>query len=189
MLFFFQLWASYSNAASLAAGPMSSSNLAAPALLTPSSSNYSSENMLGISCDSRKFGKNLKVNSCRNIFNYLIKDETQYDFADRDSGRPNSVPLPLRTYSSENPHECIYCLDTVFLYLTYKYHRSQSDSATIDDGLCFIQPFLKPGAGIGHASATQIGQAAYTTLQTCVIERGMGGVATNIGECPKLTQS
>ena len=51
-----------------------------------------------------------------------------------------------------------------------------------EDGLCFIQPILAQGVDIGHATATQVGTAAYTLLQTCVIERGMGGLALDIGE-------
>lgn len=46
-----------------------------------------------------------------------------------------------------------------------------------------MQPFLKEGATIGHASSTEIGQAAFTMLQACVVERGMGGMALNIGKC------
>ncbi|KAM0796442.1 hypothetical protein BDR22DRAFT_525996 [Usnea florida] len=50
-----------------------------------------------------------------------------------------------------------------------------------NDGLCFIQPFLKENVVSGHASSTEIGQAAYTTFQLCVVQRGVGGVASNIG--------
>ena len=40
----------------------------------------------------------------------------------------------------------------------------------------------------GRASGTEIGQAAFTTLQVCVIERGTGGIASKIGECGKIRQ-
>ena len=53
-----------------------------------------------------------------------------------------------------------------------------------DDGLCFIQPSVKQGAISGRASSTEISEAAYTMLQVCVVERGMGGIALKIGECP-----
>ncbi|KAL9069082.1 MAG: hypothetical protein Q9161_005729 [Pseudevernia consocians] len=79
----------------------------------------------------------------------MVKNETQFTFAERDSGVPCDVPLPLRTLSN--------------------------------DGLCLIQPVLSAGAISGHASPTEVGQAAYTLLQTCVIERGTGGMAFNIG--------
>ncbi|CAF9924440.1 hypothetical protein IMSHALPRED_006196 [Imshaugia aleurites] len=37
------------------------------------------------------------------------------------------------------------------------------------------------GVTVGRASSYEIGQAAYTMLQTCVVERGMGGMAYDIG--------
>ena len=66
-------------------------------------------------------------------------------------------------------------------------HPSYSD--VVGDGLCFVQPVLQSGAISGQATSIEIGQAAYTMLQTCVIERGMGGMASNIGECSKIMQS
>lgn len=163
MFFCLILWALYSDTVlaaslsrrsesvgSLAAGPIPSSDLLSPAnILIPSSKNSSSDNVLKIACDATRYGKNLKVSSCRNVFNFMKRDETTYTFAERDSGVPNDGPLPLRTLSN--------------------------------DGLCFVQPFLSAGAISGKASATEIGQAALITLQTCVIERGMGGMAFNIG--------
>ncbi|KAL9132616.1 MAG: hypothetical protein Q9175_006206, partial [Cornicularia normoerica] len=50
-----------------------------------------------------------------------------------------------------------------------------------NDGLCFVQPLLLRGAVTGHASSTQIAQAAYTLLQRCVVEKGVGGIAADIG--------
>ncbi|KAF6227108.1 hypothetical protein HO133_008549 [Letharia lupina] len=163
MFFCLILWALYSDTVlaaslsrrsesvgSLAAGPIPSSDLLSPAnILVPSSNNSSSDNRLKIACDATRYGKNLKVSSCRNVFNFMKKDETTYTFAERDSGVPNDGPLPLRTLSN--------------------------------DGLCFVQPVLSAGAISGKASPTEIGQAALVTLQTCVIERGMGGMAFNIG--------
>ncbi|CAD6589690.1 MAG: hypothetical protein ASARMPRED_004173 [Alectoria sarmentosa] len=163
MLFYFLLYALYSDtvrAASLprrsessgglAADPTSSLNLFSPAnILAPSNDNSTSGNVLKIACDGTLYGKNLKVSSCRNIFHFLSKDETEFRFAQRDSGVPCDVPLPLRTLST--------------------------------DGLCFVQLLLKKDAVSGRATSTEIGQAAFTLLQTCVIERGMGGMAFNIG--------
>ncbi|CAF9905584.1 MAG: hypothetical protein ALECFALPRED_001037 [Alectoria fallacina] len=163
MLFYFLLYALNSDtvrAASLpqrsessgglAAGPTSPLNLFSPAnILAPSKDNSTSGNVLKIACDATLYGKNLKVSSCRNIFHFLSKDETQFRFAQRDSGVPCDVPLPLRTMST--------------------------------DGLCFVQPVLKKDAVIGRATSTEIGQAAFTLLQTCVVERGMGGMAYDIG--------
>lgn len=170
MFFYLITWAFYSDLVlaaslprpsesvdSLAAGPVSSLNLLSPAnTLALSSNNSSPGNVLKIACDATKYGKNLKVNSCRNVFRFLRRDETRYTFAERDSGVPHDVPLPLRTLSS--------------------------------DGLCFVQPILKKDAISGYATSTEIGQAAFTMLQTCVIERGMGGMAFNIGECFKRSR-
>lgn len=50
-----------------------------------------------------------------------------------------------------------------------------------DDGRCFVQPLLLIAAVTGHASSTQMVQAAYTLLQTCVVGRGLGGIAADIG--------
>ena len=172
---------------SLDTGRISSSNLLSPAIPAPSS-NFSSGNVLQIACDSAKFGKNLKVNSCRNIFRYLMRDEVQYTFAERDSGVPHDAPLPWRTLSGEKTHRCLYLLDTMPRYLACMYRPSYTNLSTTGDGLCFVQPTLKRGAISGHASGTEVGQAAFTLLQTCVIERGMGGVAYKIGECPTVSQ-
>lgn len=200
MFFYLITWAFYSDLVlaaslprpsesvdSLAAGPVSSLNLLSPAnTLALSSNNSSPGNVLKIACDATKYGKNLKVNSCRNVFRFLRRDETRYTFAERDSGVPHDVPLPLRTLSSKTPHRRLDLLDTAPSYLACKYHPSYSDVA--GDGLCFVQPILKKDAISGYATSTEIGQAAFTMLQTCVIERGMGGMAFNIGECFKRSR-
>ena len=48
---------------------------------------------------------------------------------------------------------------------------------------------LKEGAISGKASSTEIGAAGITMPQTCVVERGVGGMAVNIGEFSKVRQS
>ena len=174
----------------LETAPISSSNLLSPAIPAPSSSNNTSlGNVVKIACDPRRFGRDLKVNSCRSVFRYLHEDENQFRFAERDSGVPLDVPLPLRTYSSEKPHTYFSFRDGIPRYFAYKYRPSHTDASTTDDGLCFIQPVLKQGAISGLASSTEMGQAASRVLQICVIERGMGGIASHIGECPKLRPS
>ena len=50
-----------------------------------------------------------------------------------------------------------------------------------NDGLCFVQPLLLHGAVTGQASSAEIGEAAYTLFQTCVVEKGIGGIAADIG--------
>lgn len=44
-----------------------------------------------------------------------------------------------------------------------------------------MQTLLLRGAVTGHASSTQIGQAAYTLFQRCVVDRGFGAIAAQIG--------
>lgn len=51
----------------------------------------------------------------------------------------------------------------------------------LGDGRCFIQPLLANGATSGHASADEVGQAAYNLYHHCVVKRGVGGIVTNIG--------
>ena len=66
--------------------------------------------------------------------------------------------------------------------------RSHSDASTTEDGLCFVQALLTEGAMSGRATLTEVGQAAFTMLQVCVVERGTGGIASRIGECRKIRQ-
>ena len=46
---------------------------------------------------------------------------------------------------------------------------------------------LAKGAVLGHASPSDVARAGAQVLQTCVIERGMGGVAMRIGESKERT--
>jgi len=111
------LWVSLCAAAALSESVLRPSQLgdgltkapiASPELLLPSNtsvslSNVSSptENILKIACDSSRYGKNLKVKSCRQLFGYVKQDKRQFTFAQRDSGIPHDLPLPLRTYSGK----------------------------------------------------------------------------------------
>lgn len=58
--------------------------------------------------------------------------------------------------------------------------------ATSNDALCFVQPILSEGAVTAHASPREVGNAAYTVFSECVVKRGMGGIAGNIGGDNKL---
>lgn len=87
---------------------LAKARVAPPELLLPSNTSVSlgnlsfpSGNILKIACDASRYGKNLKVKSCRQLFGYVRKDNRQFTFAQRDSGIPQDLPLPLRTYSSE----------------------------------------------------------------------------------------
>ena len=52
----------------------------------------------------------------------------------------------------------------------------------IDDGVCFVQMVLAPGAQSGRASSTEFGQAGFTTFRQCVTQWGYGGIAWDIGK-------
>ena len=58
-----------------------------------------SAKILKIACDSSRWGRNLKVNSCRNVFAYLQKDDEELIFSNRDSGVPHNIGLPFRALS------------------------------------------------------------------------------------------
>lgn len=53
--------------------------------------------------------------------------------------------------------------------------------AISSDGLCYVQPILAEGAVTARASPREVGNAAYTLFQECVVKRGMGGIAGDIG--------
>ena len=120
-------------------------------LLSRNIANTSSppSNVLHFQCNG-EYGRDLNPSSCRDVFNYIGKSDTQTPFSERRTGRPNDVPLPLRFMSN--------------------------------DGLCFVQPLLLRGAVTAHTSVTQMAQAAYTLFQRCVVDKGIGGIAANIGE-------
>ena len=101
-----------------------------------------------------EYGRNLNPNSCRNVFHYIGKLEREDTFAQRRTGHPSDIPLPMRFLS--------------------------------DDGLCFVQPLLKPGSETARASSLQMGRAAYTLFQRCVVEKGLGGIAADIGGSSSL---
>lgn len=51
-----------------------------------------------------------------------------------------------------------------------------------EDGFCYVQVVLVPGAYSGHASLLEIGTAAITLLEQCVKKYGYGGEASKLGE-------
>lgn len=48
--------------------------------------------------------------------------------------------------------------------------------------MCYVQPILAEGAVTARASPREVGNAAYTLFQECVVKRGMGGIAGDIGQ-------
>ena len=88
---------------SLAFGNLPPSPPASRVLTLPSarSNNFTlSAKKLKIDCDSNRWGRDLKVKSCRDLFGYLKKDDEELIFSNRDSGLPHDIPLPIRTLSS-----------------------------------------------------------------------------------------
>ena len=63
--------------------------------------NISSDNTLKLRCDPVRYGRNLKVESCRRVFTFIFQDETQTVFAQRGSAQPHDANLPFRATSSE----------------------------------------------------------------------------------------
>ncbi len=121
-----------------------------PSIITNNS--IPTPNVLRIQCDGTHYGRDLNPSSCLDVFHYVGKSDEQTTFAQRHTGRPNDIPLPLRILSN--------------------------------DGRCFVQPLLIRGAVTGTISSTQMGQAAYTLFQRCVVEKGLGGIAADVGTSP-----
>ena len=67
------------------------------------SGNTSPKNVLNLRCDPIRFGRNLRVESCRKAFGYISHGDMQTVFAERDSGQPHDFNLPFRVSSSECP--------------------------------------------------------------------------------------
>ena len=70
-----------------------------PTALTSPAANLSADAKMRITCDANSYGQNLKVPSCKKIFNLVEKDDRQITFADRASLVPKELPLPYRLQS------------------------------------------------------------------------------------------
>ena len=90
---------SQDHSTSLSAGPVLPSQL----LYAGNSSlnATSAENKLIISCDAPRYGQNLRVTSCRDIFHLIVKADHQVTFGDRGSRVTYQAPLPYRLQSRE----------------------------------------------------------------------------------------
>ncbi len=51
-----------------------------------------------------------------------------------------------------------------------------------DDGRCYVQPILVEGEETARATLNEVGNAAYTVFEECVVKHGTGGIAGDIGE-------
>ena len=49
-----------------------------------------------------------------------------------------------------------------------------------------MQPLLKVGAETARASSKEMGEAGYTLFERCVVEKGLGGIAADIGASSSL---
>ncbi len=58
--------------------------------------------LLKLRCDPVRYGRNLKVESCSKVFDYMNIDGTETIFADRDSTQPHDLNLPSRATSSKS---------------------------------------------------------------------------------------
>ena len=67
---------------------------------TSGNSSFSS-NILRFTCDPVRYGRNLRVESCRKAFSYLRPGDTETVFADRSSTQPRDLSLPLRYTGSK----------------------------------------------------------------------------------------
>lgn len=63
--------------------------------------NRSFDNILKLRCDPVRYGRNLKVESCRKAFNFIAQSDTQTVFAERGSAQPHNSNLPFRATSGE----------------------------------------------------------------------------------------
>ena len=90
------------NDGGLLAGPSGPPDLALALNISRPLGNFSSSlsKTVKVGCSAHLYGRNPKVKSCRDLFGYLRPDSNQYTFSQRDSGIPQDVGLPIRTYSS-----------------------------------------------------------------------------------------
>ena len=128
--------------------------------------NSSLSGTVKVGCDAARFGRDPVVKSCRNVFGFMRPSDEMYSFSQRGDGRSSDIELPFRTYSSKLSE--------------WAYISLHADSA-LDDAKCVLQPFLRDGAMVGHASSSEVILAAGQILQACVVRRGTGGLAYNIG--------
>ena len=137
--------------------------------------------LLSVNCDGNRYGSNLNIQSCKNIFRYISKNSEQTTFANRHTGIEAKIELPWRIYDSKS--QVSLRLSGKGLYLLWAKQRALSSRAKscLDKSLCFVQPVLRPGKLSAQASSKEIGNAAFTLMHECAIKRGVGGIAANIG--------
>lgn len=83
----------------LSAGSVLPSQLLYPGISSLNAT--SAENKITISCDGPRYGQNLRVTSCREIFRFIAKADHQTTFGERGSQVTYQAPLPYRLQSRE----------------------------------------------------------------------------------------
>ncbi len=63
--------------------------------------NTSVGTLLNFKCNPVRYGRHLKVESCRKVFDYLEMDDEETIFADRGSTQPHDLNLPSRVTGSK----------------------------------------------------------------------------------------
>lgn len=63
--------------------------------------NISAGRVLQIECNAPRYGKNLKVPSCKKVLRQIAESDRQVVFADRASVVSHEVPLPYRLQSGQ----------------------------------------------------------------------------------------
>lgn len=81
-------------------GSRISQTLSYPETSSATYGNASIGGLLMLKCDPVSYGRGLKIESCRNFFNYMKVDTTDIIFADRSSAQPHDLDLPFTTTSS-----------------------------------------------------------------------------------------
>jgi len=147
--------------------PSNISSMASHNLETPTS------NVISVRCDPTK---PINFLSCRGALGYSAVDDEQTTFAQRNTGIPLDIPLPFRITGGK-----WWPRHRTHRQLVPFSKRSTLADDVADDGRCYIQPFLTGGATSGRASFTNVSRAASAIIQGCVIPRGVGGTAMNIG--------
>ena len=75
---------------------------------SPLAINASLAKKLQIQCNAPAYGRNLKVSSCKKVFDLVIKDDKQILFTDRASLVSHSLNLPYRLQSSESRYSSAF---------------------------------------------------------------------------------
>lgn len=82
-------------------GPVTSPALTLFENSSAAAGNISHGNVLKLKCDSVRYGRDLKVESCRKVFNFIGQDDTQTVFAERSTVHHHDLNLPFRASSND----------------------------------------------------------------------------------------